>query len=399
MPNTRSKKAAASRKRKNASQSRGPSLATVATVNNGDRQNSNTVRGRKRQHNNASQGRRGSQNPPRHEQNMEAANSADENESEIDQSLNANGGTAVTMERFREGQAMIEMTVQDNESFGVSEASVQSDEDDEDLDYEIEFTQQSRSSDAANSQSRRASAERSTSRQAGDRSTPRSNAVKIQETDREMKQKMQELLTLMTGEGLDESAEMMQCCIDASESENNDSRVKVMSRQGKAVNFNHNAMVWRVTNVESEETIYDRAVKQHSSSSKNDEIDTSDELLDLNIDLNHVDVTGREVQDNGSSRPKERQRSISHRREVRDEYEDAQPSTSRQDRRDRYVPRIRSPQEHTDETVKEAERSKAHLFPPQGKDNEGTAEGYNSHPFEFTAKMDEDYMVMGGPYR
>ena len=122
-------------------------------------------------------------------------------------------------------------------------------------------------------------------------------------------------------------------------------------------------------NSHSEETIYHRAVQKRGSSSSEGNIVLTDDCLVANI--NELLLTERAR----SSEPgDENQQSF--------EEEDPVPSTSRWVRTSE--PRELSIEEKTEQLIKDAEKAKATVFSQTGKNN-----------FEFTARMDEDYLVIG----
>ena len=123
------------------------------------------------------------------------------------------------------------------------------------------------------------------------------------------------------------------------------------------------------------------AIQKHNSSSSEEgitELEISDESLENNETFLLVDRRGP-VTANGDGRQPRDNRPGGH--------EDDIPLT---------------PEEKADQIIKEAELAKAKMLPQKGDDFmfptnfNGGDENFSSIPFEFVAKVDQEYLVIGG---
>ena len=181
----------------------------------------------------------------------------------------------------------------------------------------------------------------------------RDRQQRIKELDIEMKEKLQEIQTLMREGGLDESASYI--------AERMMKRPKLSQPPGTNHNSNSSNKKHNKVNTsdfhdsESEETIYQRAVKSNLEISSGEEmIDTSDELIAVNFD--NVDVISPKISERRNS-------GQGHRRDDGDI-----PSTSRGDRsRDLAIahnrvamlaqPMITTPEQISQQKIHDAEMS------------------------------------------
>ena len=200
---------------------------------------------------------------------------------------------------------------------------------------------------------------------------PLTNQEKLHTLDLEMKEKIKDIHKIMSEGGLTKTVRYMNRCFgldhdkttSAHKSPANRSRGKKLDKN-KEMNLNQNRraqchVAMEIGSDRSAETIYKNAVeKRNSSSSEDDCIDISDEFLHLIVD--------------------------------------PQPGDSRDDRYDLaelrqreqvHQPREVTPEERSDQFIRDAEAAKADIFPPKGNDS--------NVPYHFVAQMDEDYLVVG----
>ena len=292
---------------------------------------------------------------------------------------------------FMEGEAMIEMSVRHNDSFGISYDQLAAETSDEER--EVHFSQRN---DSQSTMTREdydddnemqadenpASVQEVQGRSPGDADAQDDEPVaKIWKIDAEMWQKMKELHALMTKGGLDESAQMLQQCMEVYEPTD-----KGGHQQGRQENAggsrNHEYCSANMTNnaclnSQSEVIIYERAIKNQGSTSSEGEMDTSDERISENQN-NSLILAGRrhESVDRVST------------------LQDPLPSMSR-DYGGRDRPAQLSPQEPAEKMVRDAECAKAQIFPPKGNQSTPVIDSRRDL-FQFIAQMDEDYLVIGG---
>ena len=211
---------------------------------------------------------------------------------------------------------------------------------------------------------------------------------KIKKIDEEMRNKIMELHELTSKKGMNQSAEMLGKCLTVCEGNSFDNSKSVHEHDQIQSNGNFNSNATKkhrspTMSVDMVEMIYRPAVRcKQDSFSSEDEVDTSDEFIK---NLNELIIAGRR-----NSEPRDPVRNIS-------SEDEEQPSTSdrrrgnqgnqMENRKHSHQQMPKSPEEITRDMVREAERAKANIFPQQGNllvDN-----------FNFAAKMDEDYMVIG----
>ena len=248
---------------------------------------------------------------------------------------------------------------------------------------------------------------------------------RISELDQEMKEKLQQIQDLMQEGGLNESASfieqrMLQSRAVAAgnlmEKNRNENSSNLISKQ-KVDKLRHQVTSsdracddqLQATESQSEETIYRRAVRSNRGSSSSDEpIDTSDELIA--VDFENLNVISPKISggDGGTKRIR--------RSEPRAQLQEPRPSTSRMEpsqgntpRREpgrcNYVPNVQrrvaeyqTPEQIAERNIKEAEMSRATVFLASGNnilDINVNAFKSSNQEFINTARLDEDYITVG----
>ena len=128
-------------------------------------------------------------------------------------------------------------------------------------------------------------------------------------------------------------------------------------------------------NLQSEATVYERAIKNCGSTSSEGEMDTSDESIEGN-EANLFPLAGRHNNsvERASTLP------------------DPMPSTSREyNNRERLVQL--SSQDRAEKMVRDAEHAKAQILPPKGNQTTPLID-VGPDSFRFIDQMDEDYLVI-----
>ena len=227
------------------------------------------------------------------------------------------------------------------------------------------------------------------------------NREHIKRIDLEMKQRIQELHTLISDGGLVESAQMLEKMDEELTMSNGEQDTMVRQRQqepqhmsNKLINSNSNAVVLglsnRVVTNRSEETIYKNAVpKRNSSSSEDEPLNLSDESVEPSVIPQMIDqliISGRQE---AVLRNNEPQPGCSYQQVPLRAIEagNVQQVTSPK----AVDPMVQfTPEERARQIVQEAERAKAKIYSTKGNDmfNLG-GQLVNS------AIVDENYMVVG----
>ena len=225
----------------------------------------------------------------------------------------------------------------------------------------------------------------------------------IKSIDEEMRDRIKDLHQMMLQQGLTSSSEFLKQCFDEQ------GRPRQFAASGKKpgkrnrisrdeqVNLNHNATnktnVMPCTN-QSEATIYDKALQKRDSSSSDEVMEFSDESLENNESILFVD-RNRMNQYDGIGKA----------------------DTSRGDVRARPTqvlpgnPEL-TPEERAEKIIQEGELVKAKIFPPKGEVFNHSILQHNNVPlnltqspeilqqsaipFELVAKVDYDYLIIGG---
>ena len=216
---------------------------------------------------------------------------------------------------------------------------------------------------------------------------------KIGNIDKQLQGRIEELHKLLIKQGGGKSAELLQECIDACKNQEDQIEPGKPKKPIKRVrlaqkNLNQNAKLDALNLIRSEsvETIYKPAVEQRLSSS-------SDEGLEESI--NNLILAGREQARRGT---------VENFEELENEIapgtsgsQGSQKSSGGQ----RSRQPCRTPDDKAEEVIREAERTRASIFPLQGRDispNLNPLDKPNlvgTNKYKFTAAMDEDYMVVG----
>ena len=210
---------------------------------------------------------------------------------------------------------------------------------------------------------------------------------KMKQLDDEMTQQIQELHQMMLRQGMKGSVAMLQNCFTASGQPK--ANVSPSREQGKQISqhssanshkikSNHNQNVSHsreaVPIVEglSCTTIYESAVKQCNSSLSEEPMNFSDESLEMEND-EAIILVDRHA--NGKQR-----------QEWSPRMQDKQPEIQM------------TPQEKAANTIRKAELAKVKMFPPTGENNCYCTRfpTESNIPFELVAKVDQDYLVIGG---
>ena len=268
---------------------------------------------------------------------------------------------------------------------------------------------------------------RSRSKELGKNSTRKTQSdteKEIEKIDRELSHRLKEIQKLMSGrKDLKKSNEALAQCIDTDRQNKQNQQRKSRSRsgsqsrqgsearsydgtcrsrsqgcryisrsprwssQGKTfVNCNRNAIVGfgeRASN--SEITIYKDAVEKRTSSSSEDLVDTSDDLIDCQKAIRNTRFFAESERNTSGEDNFDEEPGPSGYRDLRsrsrsDSYENRRRSRSRS-------PRM-SAEEKAERMIREAEEAKTKLFALTGK--------INRSDYKFTAEIDEDYSVIGG---
>ena len=227
-----------------------------------------------------------------------------------------------------------------------------------------------------------------------------STREKIQKIDNEMETKIIELHQLMTKQGMNKLASKLQDCLEACQTRTTPKMPpgKVI-RRGRSiydflpVNYNDNANRRIIDDSRSEETIYRQAImKKRGSSSSEDEIVMTDDGLVNNIDnllISERQQIGFQEQPDSSE-----EEELDYEDDIDATPPEPMPSTYRDATCYRQKGRtFQTNEEQTNQLITDTEKAKANIFPQTGK--HPIAKGCDGG-FQFTAQMDEEYMVIGG---
>ena len=307
---------------------------------------------------------------------------------------------------FREGDQIIQMSVQRNEDCFRDEETESSD--DEDIVFNDKNNSESTQSEAELPIPSTSTAD-TIPEQGVEKDKRRSSVVKAKERiknlNKEMREKIRELQNLMTEGDMNESLEVLDELLPREQPQRaveNEQQVEIpQQRRNKkqrkdtsndeGINANHNSLA-KPNSSRSEETIYVNAVQQKrfSSSSEEDELPISDVGL---IPRNDINVVSYPVQNDDYSQ-RFNNLKVSVEGEVRkannirneemdwvDEQErmSAKGDGDTQERGQRS--QMMSPEEKARKMVQEAETAKARMFATTGRDT--------------TAHFDENYIVVG----
>ena len=210
-----------------------------------------------------------------------------------------------------------------------------------------------------------------------------SNDKSSSNVDNESEVKMQELHQLMSKRGMKKSAALMKDCLSICQED----EVKKSGKNSKG-NVNLNANKLPIAD-KSEEMIYRWAVKKRGSSSSEEEVNTSDEFLD-NLNSLLISERRRSKEINASPYPSDGELDQSEGDLGNHDNVEPSPGTSCDQM---------SPEEKADQMIRDAEKSKACVFPQPGKGNGNQPKSDKGGSLDFhqlTARVDDDYMVIGG---
>ena len=186
---------------------------------------------------------------------------------------------------------------------------------------------------------------------------------KINDIDKEMATKLNQLKEMMIQGGLTESVEAIEGCLKMTKSSQNNIEQGGNNSNTNATHRTPKPHYNNKTNVQvnskpsqSAETIYKNAVEKRISNSSTEELDNSDEFIHA-LSFNNSIV--------GEAMVERPQQHMTQRK--RYSLLDEQPSTSGYNDRVPDKQMQRSPREQADEMIEEAEAAKAVIFPPKGR--------------------------------
>ena len=224
---------------------------------------------------------------------------------------------------------------------------------------------------------------------------------RLKELDEEMALKLQEIQSLMETEGLSKSAQVISNQMirrepnrmatqtnfnNAGTNYNENSANKdLINKENKCQSQPNIENSNRPMNATSEETIYRRAVPDKINSSSSDDdclVNTSDELI--TAEFGNLKVISPQIISGDRNRPRRQEPVPSTSREVRR----ADPTRSPRTR-----PAFITPDQRMEENIRDAELSRAIVFPASG--NYNVTPKYTKGQYVNTAMMDEDYITVG----